>query len=327
MGTINLDPPEDFLEAERLDVLIDRWLAEKRAAPATLDAYRCKIAHFRRWWGLVGPANGWRLTESSLLSFEVHLRSVTSDRFGGAPLSYNTRHAIVRTLRIMFKWAFATGKTTKHYGEWVPWPSGAPPKRRAATVEQLARLMMAAGESRQPLRDMAILAFFIGTGCRRGEVAGLSVEDLTILADCSGTALVTGKRTKANKTGQRVVAFDASTGRLLVRYMDVLLIHNGPLWINDDGNKFQQMSIYSMIKRVIARAELDEYIQGPHDLRRAFATILRRMQPDNPMWADMIRRQLGHAHYSQTADYTLLDAEDIRDSISSPLALVRYVAK
>jgi integrase/recombinase XerD len=320
MGKINLDPVEDYLEAQNLNALIERWLSSQDIAVATVtaEAYRHKVRHFVTWWESTGPHHDWQLTQSRLKDFVAHLGSVKSKRFG-EPLSYNTRHAIVRALRMMFRWAMLNAYTEKNYGEWVPWPSGSAPKRKAATVEQLARLMLAAGESRQPLRDTALLAFFIGTGCRRGEVAGLAVEDLTILADCTGTARVIGKRTKANQSGERVVGFDASTGKWLISYMDALIINSGPLWIDDNGERLKAQSIYEVVKRAIRRAGLESHLQGCHDLRRAFATILGRMHPDSPAWHDMIRRQLGHSTYAMTTVYTLLDADDLRGNISSPL--------
>ena len=318
MGTINLDPVEESLDARNLNQLIERWLTAMDVDPTTLGFYRSKIAHFTAWWEVVGPTVEWRLTQSLLKDFELHLRGITTNRFR-KPMAYHTRHGALRSLRSVFKWAATTGKTTKNYGEWVPWPVGSPPVRKSATPAQLARLMLAASESRQPLRDQAIMAFFIGTGCRKGEVAGLRVEDLTILADGSGTARVRGKRTKANETGQRAVAFDASTGKWLVRYMDEMRIESGPLWLNDWGNQFQATMIYRMVKETIKRAGLADQIQACHDLRRAFATILGRIHPDSPGWADMIRRQLGHKHYSMTAHYTLIEVDDIRDRIVSPL--------
>lgn len=320
MGTINLDPVEDFLEARHLSVLIERWLLSLDVADATRACYSARIAHFVRWWEMVGPTVEWRLTKSLLKTFEVHLRSVITERFN-RPMGYHARHSIVRALRAVFKWAVETEKTDKYYGIWVPWPVGDPPKRKAAKPEQLARLMLAAAESKRPLRDQAILAFFIGTGCRRGEVAGLSVEDLTIMADGSGTAMVVGKSTSANPTGQRAVAFPASTGRWLSSYMDEFNIVSGPLWLNDRGDRLQGQAIYLMVTSTIERAGLTDHIRGCHDLRRAFATILSRIHPDSPAWADMIRRQLGHKHYKMTAHYILTDADDFREQIITPLDL------
>lgn len=320
MGTINLDPVEDFLEARQLGALIDRWLVELDTSSVTRECYKSRIAYFAQWWGAIGPTKDWRLTQSLMRDFEIYLRGVITKRFN-RPMSYHARHGIVRAVRSMFRWAVGTEKTDKYYGAWVPWPIGEPPKRKAAKPEQLARLMLAAAESKQPLRDQTIIAFFIGTGCRRGEVAGLCVEDLTILADGSGTALVIGKSTSANETGQRSVAFHASTGKWLIKYMDEFRIASGPLWLSDRGERLLAQGIYLMAKRTIDRAGLTGNIQGCHDLRRAFATILSRLHPDSPAWADMIRRQLGHKHYKMTTTYTLLDADDFRGQIVTPLDL------
>lgn len=319
MSDIVLDPPEEHLNARHLNSLIERWLASLGVAKVTAITYRDKIKHFRLWWEAKGPSRQWRLTKSGLQEFELHLRTVPAARFG-TPLSYTSRHAVMRTLRMMFRWAVRTNRTVKNYGEWVPWPDGEAPKRKSATPDHLVRLMIAALDSRQPLRDQAILAFFIGTGCRLGEVASLSVEDLRILADGAGTAMVVGKRTKANQTGERAVAFDSITGRYLVRYMDELVITDGPLWISDEGTKLAAGGLYQMVKRTVKRAGLSEHVRGCHDLRRAFATILGLLHPDSPGWADLIRRQLGHKHYSMTALYTLIEVDDIRDRIITPLA-------
>lgn len=316
MDAINLTPPEETLDARNLDALIDMWLAALDVDVITHRNYKDRVRCFRQWWNAVGPTNDWRLTEALLKSFELHMRTIVTDRFN-APMTYHTRTATVRVVRSMFKWAATTGKTTKNYGLWLPFPSGTPQKRKAAKPEHLARLMLAAAESPQALRDQAIIAFLIGTGCRRGEVAGLRVEDLTIHADSSGTATVTGKRTSANQTGQRAVSFDAGTGKWLIKYLDETGITAGTMWPIGFWGNLGPQGVYQMVKRTIERAGLDDVIQGPHDLRRAFATIVGKMHPNNPMWADMIRRQLGHAHYSQTAEYTLLDADDIR--LDSPL--------
>lgn len=320
MGKINLDPVEDFLDAEHLGELIERWLSIRRVDPSTLAGYRQKVGYFLCWWERRGKAQGWQLTKSDLDAFEIYLRDVRSFQ-SGEPLSWHTRHDALRRLRQMFKWAFTTGRTSENYASWIPVAEGVAPERLAATPEQLARLMIAAGESRMPIRDRAILATFIGTGVRLAEMTGLKVGDLTMLADGSGTALVTGKRTKANPYGRRFVAFDQVTGRYLIEHIDHDMIVTGGLWLTEGGNPFGRQGIYRMVKRSIERAGLASQIQGPHDLRRAFATILSQMHPDAPGWGDMVRRQLGHKKYSQTAEYILLRADDIREHIVSPLTL------
>lgn len=320
MGTINLDPVEDFLEAERLGALVDRWLGALGSSPRTRRTYKANIAHFTRWWEAVGPTVEWRLTQTLLEDFEVHLRSVLG-MYVGEPLTYTTRRTIVSTVRMMFVWAFEKRRVPADYSKWLPWPPGAQPPRKPVTVEHLARLMLAAAQSPKPLRDQTLIAFFIGTGARLGEVTGLQVEDLTILADGSGTARVTGKRTKANKTGIHDIAFPASAGKWLVRYMDEAGIQSGPLWPNGRQATMTTQGIYLAVRRAIENAKLYDNVRGCHDLRRAFATILGKMYPGSPAWHDMIRRQLGHASYSMTAHYTNIGVDDIRDRIVNPLDL------
>lgn len=320
MHQIVLDPEEDYLDAKNLLQLIDRWYVALDVEPITLTGYKDKMVYFVDWWQKSGPAREWRLTKSALEEFEVYLRSVKSKRFK-EPLSHNTRFAIMRALRMMFRWASETNRTAKNFGEWVPWPGGSTPARRATTPAQLAKLMTAALESRYSIRDQAVIAFFIGTGCRLCEVASLTVENVQLMADGAGTAVVVGKRTKHNPDGVRAVAFDAATGKYLVRYLDWMKLTSGPLWINENNLPLGAPGIYRMIRRTVKRAGLLGQIRGCHDLRRAFATILGKMHPDNPAWADLIRRQLGHKHYAMTTVYTLLDADDIRERIVTPLAL------
>lgn len=322
MSTINLDPPEEFLEARQLGALIERWLASKAGkAPATLLGYRNKIKCFTIWWDVEGPAHDWRLTKSSLQQFEIYLCGVKT-KWSKTPLAYSNRHAIIRTLRMMFKWAFDTERTIRNYGKWVPWPTGKTPQRKSATVEQLKRLMLSAAQSETPLRDQAIIAFFIGTGCRLCEVTTLRVDDLQILEDGSGTATVTGKRSKANESGVHPVAFDSATGAYLKRYIANTEIVSDCLWRSRVPTRnLLTPAVAAIVKRAVNRAGLGNNIRGCHDLRRAFATILGLLYPNSPAWADMIRRQLGHKHYSQTAAYTLIEVDDIRERIITPLSV------
>lgn len=327
MGKINLDPTEEYLDARYLTALVGRWFDSLDVTVITLHGYRSKVGYFTEWWDTLGPSVEWRLTRQLLRDFEIHLRSIISKRFKG-PLAYATRHATIREVRMMFKWASETERTIKNYGEWLPWPAGGPPLRRSATLAHLGNLMLAAGESRMAGRDQALLAFFIGTGCRRGEAASMRVEGLELQADGSGTAMVDGKHTSANETGQRAVGFDAAVGKYLVQYMDESVVVSGPLWINDDGSPMNGDGIYQVVRRTAKRAGLEEHIHGCHDLRRAFATILSLMYPNSPAWSDMIRRQLGHKNYSITANhYTLLDVDDIRDNLVTPITLINNARK
>jgi integrase len=185
----------------------------------------------------------------------------------------------------------------------------------------MIKLLSAAGDSAHPARDKAIIAVMMGMGLRRLEVANLNVEDVVIEADHSGYAHIHGKRTKANKTGERDAAFDAATGRILVAYLDQSDVQSGPLFRNPQGERLSTQGVYRATKSLIRAAGIESEVQACHDLRRAFATYSARHRrgTDN---ADRRRRQLGHSKFSQTAEYELLDVEDLRVDFISPLGVM-----
>jgi integrase len=324
MGTIQLQPAEQVLDACNLEALIELWLEDcaVKRPPATVAGYYYKILYWSQWWQAQGAALDWRLRRRDVERFARELDVVTSQRTGET-LSYNTRRDVLRRLRQMFHWAYLANHTGDcDYSHWVPALEGAAPKRKPASLEHLRRLFDAASSSPDRLRDQAILALLIGTGIRRGECASLTVDLTQIHADGSGVAVVAGKRTRANADGVREVAFDPVTGAYLRAYLDTYGLRSGPLWQSQYGKALGVVAIYRVVKRCIKRAGLEEALQGCHDLRRAFATHYSRLHQGQDH-ADLLRRQMGHANYRQTTEYNLMDAEDIRGRLVSPMSLIQ----
>ena len=327
MYQINLDTQERPLDGRQLDRLIDAWLTATAAGvtPTTLAGYRQKIDHFRRWWTEHAAANDYQITKRNLAAFGAWLAQQPSRNPPHKPIGYGQQADVLRRLSQMFRWAKERNYTEIDHGDWLPAPRGEPTKRRAPTIEDLRRLMDAAAESATPIRDRAILAFLIGTGARRAEAASLRIEAIQFAADGSGTAEVAGKRTRANKSGRHAVAFDREAGAYLIAYLDADGRTAGPLFVGRGSTGIGVQSIYRVVKRAISRGGLEGRIGATHDLRRAFATHLARHAHSDPaIAADLIRRQLGQASYRTTAEiYTLLDAEDIRAAMVSPLGIMR----
>lgn len=318
-GMIRRTPNAPTLHATDLNWLIEQYLAWQRrelAHQPTVDGYTYQLRWFMRWWETIGPMQGWLLAADDLAEFERYLRGAISLQTK-RPLSYHTRATILKRLKEMFKWAQDKGYVERDYTTWVPPADGGPPKRRAAQITSLHSLLEAAGRGRDALRDRAIVAMLMGMGLRRAELSNLDIEDVIIEADGSGYAHVVGKRTKANRTGERDAAFDSATGNILVTYLDACGRTSGPLFIGARGDRLTGQGVYKVVKRAIASANLEDHLVGPHDLRRAFATYYRRNRKGS---SDLLQRQLGHAHYSMTNEYTLLEVDDIRADIISPVA-------
>lgn len=315
-------PKVPALDARHLNWLIAHYLAACRTrldSSTSADSYTYQLQWFVAWWEAQGPPRDWLLRQDDFAQFERYLRSAASPRTK-RKLTYHTRLTIIKRLKEMFRWAYENGYVERDYRKWIPPAEGGPPKRNAATIAQLRLLLEVAGDGHKPLRNRAILAMLMGMGLRRGEAASLNVEDVVVYADRSGYARVVGKRTKANRTGEREAAFDSATGMVIVAYLDQMGRTSGPLFEGDAGRRISGDGIYVMLKKVITAAHLEAIISGPHDLRRAFATHYRRNRTGKAS-ADLLQRQLGHASYSTTTEYTLLDVDDIRADLISPLAL------
>lgn len=308
-------PAAPALDGCDLAWLIQQYLDDRRLRvdAKTASSYTCRLHHVTLWWSDVGPSQSWQLRAIDLQVFEYHLRSKS--------LAYTYRSGILQSLREVFRWAYENGYTKSNYSTWVPPAKGAKTRRHAANENELLRLLTECDNSPRRIRDRAIVAIFIGMGLRCAEVANLRVEDVEFQPDLSGYAHVVGKRTRACPDGKREAAFDAATGKLIADHITTLKRPAGPLFVSYRNIPVATYTLYGIVKKLIKRAGLGDKIQACHDLRRAFTTYYARNKRGAES-ADLRRRQLGHSEYSQTAEYTLYEVDDIRRDIVSPVALL-----
>lgn len=313
-------PSAPAIDAHDLAWLIEQYLDDRQAKvdAKTHSAYECRLRIAIEWWLNIGPTQHWRLKATDLEAFEFYLRTRLSAN-SGQPLSYTYRAGILQSLREVFRWASEYGYIKSDYSTWVPAAHGGKKKRRAANEGELLRLLVECDNSPRRVRDRAIVAVFIGMGLRRAEVSNLKVENIHFVEETSGYADVRGKRTKATPDGERKAAFDMATGKLIADHIVAQGITTGPLFVSYRGKPVKTYTLYGIVKKLIIRAGLEGEIQACHDLRRAFTTYYAREKKGADS-ADLRRRQLGHSDYSQTAEYTLYEIEDIRQDIVSPVS-------
>lgn len=321
MDSIRLNPERPSLDARQLDALIELWLKDRRRrlAAKTADGYAEKIKYFREWWVDVGESLDYQLTEDALLDFNVHL-SARISRFG-VPLGFHTRRDCLRRLRQMFIWAHEKNYIPNDYRKLVPSPDGSAPLRVVAPLDCLRLLIEATARSPYPTRDRAILAVLLGAGVRRAECASINREWVQIDADNSGELQVAAKRVKNRDVHMRRVAFDAATGKFIGAQLDTLIGGRGPLFPSRRGERLTPIGVYRAVKKLIRLADLGDQIQGPHDLRRYFATYYSRNRRGEN-YGHLLSKQLGHSNYRMTSHYSLQDIEDIREVLISPFALL-----
>ncbi len=318
MHTINLRPAQPALAAEQLPGLVDAYIADcaPRVSLNTLRSYRYALGHLVHWWHGYGQSCSWLLTKTALAHFARWLEyqpGLTEDGL----LAYNSRDMILSRVRQLLRWAFHHEYIDRDFSQFVPAADGAPPIRTAPTLAALDRLLQAAGASSKPLRDITILAVFIGTGIRRGELAGLNVEDVVLHANLAGRLMI--RQTKTDTPRQ--VVFDPNTGRYLAAYVASLGREHGPLFVNQSQQRLRPEGVWRIVKAAIRRAKLEKEIQGPHDLRRAFVTVWMRNRKGLGS-AQLLALQVGHTSPKMSLHYSLQTVEDVDAEFVSPLGLI-----
>jgi site-specific recombinase XerD len=180
------------------------------------------------------------------------------------PATVQTRY---KCLRLFFTFLLEEGEITKH-----PMANMKPPSIPETPVpifdkEQLeALLKVADGKDFVARRDSAILRLFMDTGMRRGELAGLTVDNLDFEQD---VAYVIGKGSRP-----RSCPFGAKTGQALDRYLRERAKRPKAeaalpwLWLGKKG-RLSDSGVLQMVRRRGEEAGLGQI--HPHQLRHSFA--------------------------------------------------------
>jgi site-specific recombinase XerD len=218
---------------------LDAFLAE-RGMPRTLAGIRRE--HIEAWLG--------------------SLRDL-----GRAPATVSVYH---RSLQPFWKWAIEEGFVAESPMRHVARPIVPEKPAPVLSDDQLRALLKSCeGRSFEDIRDMAIVRLLIDTGCRRGELAALTTDDVVIDVKAGrGMMTVMGKGRRV-----RTLPFGTKAAQAVRRYQKARDAHaraggTDRLWLSYrgalTGNGMMQM---------IERRGQQAGISGlhPHTLRHAFA--------------------------------------------------------
>lgn len=317
MSTINLRQQQPELNAKDLPALIDLYLADckPRVEPATYKDYTAALGYLRRWWLTIGPSQHWVLHKNDFIEFVHWLEALPSRQ--GDHLSPGTIDTICKRTKQLFQWAHRLDYLDRDYSHWLPAINVQPRPRNLPQPVELNRLFRAAAESNMAARNKAILALLIGTGIRRKECTDIDVGDITWNKDDSGGKI----DIRCGKNGKRrTVVFDAKTGLHLKLYLQVTKFKHGPLFRGRNG-RLTAKALYDVIKTLADRAGLTDKLQGPHDLRRLFASEwLRRNKSEGAI--QPLSLQLGHTDPQMTLHYSKVNVDDVVRGFTSPMRAV-----
>lgn len=150
------------------------------------------------------------------------------------------------------------------------------------------------------LRDLAIIAFLMSTGCRISEVTQLNRDDINLTAlECT----VLGKGNK-----ERTVYFDSVTAMLLNTYMTNRKDDSPALFVGKGSDRIKPAAVRKMLNKLGSNCNVEHV--HPHKFRRTLATNLIR----HGMPIQEVAAILGHDKLDTTMQYVVLDKSEVSHS-------------
>lgn len=191
-------------------------------------------------------------------------------------------------------------------------PKQSRPEVKYMELEEVKQIL--ACLQHEPIKWQAFIHLLIITGCRRGEVAALTWDDIDFkggriyvhsnLVYLSATGIYTD--TPKTETSKRVISVPPETLQLLKSYrkwQNAEIIKSGDRWTRtgylfckEDGTPMHPQSVNIYLNKFAARYGFDHI--NPHAFRHTAASILNAQGVD----IATISRRLGHSKVSTTED-------------------------
>lgn len=295
-----------------LDAIVRDFLAhlvvERGVSENTSAAYRRDLSRYVEHLAAQGRQD---LAEVSEADVEDFAGALATGTVTGQALSVASVARAVAAVRGLHRFALLEGRVAADVAASLRSP--ARPRRlpRAITVDEVTRLLDAAGvgDGPLPLRDRAILELLYSTGARISEVTGLDVDDVDRTPGRASARLF-GKGRK-----ERVVP----VGSFALEAVEAYLVRGRPalavagrgtpaLFLNSRGARLSRQSAWAVLQKAAERAGLDTQV-SPHTLRHSFATHLLHGGAD----VRVVQELLGHASVTTTQLYTLVTVDSLRE--------------
>jgi integrase/recombinase XerD len=257
-------------------------------------------------------------------------------RFGLPHLNKPVRPVTVkdyyRTLRTLFKWLVSQGVLPETPFAYIPAPIVRDEVKTPLVSKQIEALLQAAKDSREPLRNKAILLFLLDTGCRVSEVLSITLGDMDFTNGCC-RVLGKGGKYRTIYFGKKV---KQALSPYIFHYLKRLNVPNTgtrneisivpentqswPLFYSgrlpskktmsvDNSfvpQPFSRWGLLRLIKRLGSFAGIQDAC-SVHALRRTFAVQMLR----NGANVFSVQAMLGHSDLGQTRQYCAIALTDV----------------
>lgn len=211
----------------------------------------------------------------------------------GQGYAEDTVSAHIRGLHRFWKWA-ANEYSVADPMRTIRYPQPRQPQPKAADMADILAMFAHAGEGAYGVRNRAILAFLLDTGCRAAGLVRLRAVDLD-LGD--RRAIITEKGSKT-----RAVTFTEVTAELLRQWFEIREKEVKEVFYNlDTLEPLTRNGLYQALRRMARRAGIKGRF-NPHSFRHAFAREYIKAGGD----IVTLSMLMGHRETSTTARHYLI---------------------
>lgn len=251
----------------------------------TLTWYRSLLTTFAN---RMGERTLESVTTNELRLYVIHVREKYSD---------HSAHGHIRALHRFWRWCSTEYETINPMRN-IRYPKQPKPELpKAATIEDIIRVLAACDDSRLGKRDKAMIAFLTDTGCRAAGLCGLTMDTLNLE---KGRAIVIEKGDK-----RRAVMFTETTTYLLKAWEIVRNPNAVTFFHGKEGKPLLPNGLYQRMMTLKEKAGIQGRV-NPHAFRHGFA---RAYLTDGGDLATL-SRILGHESVTVTAAFYGIFVQD-----------------
>ncbi len=245
----NVDRP---LGSERLFQSFQLALEADGLRPHTISCY---LRDVRRFWAYAEPSEHTDVTSNDVRRWVKHLTTY---------LSPKTVKEAQMGLGRFFRFLIAEGEIKSNPTTTVKLTKSKVRPQPTYTVEEVKQLLRSCRmDSKEGVRNAAIISVLFDTGVREGELVSMDLPDWS-----SSTIWVNGK------TGDRLIPLGTNSLRAVDRYVRRWKVVGGPLWRGKYG-PLTRWGVGQMVRRQCNVAGVEH--KGVHAFRRAAAAQMKRL--------------------------------------------------
>jgi site-specific recombinase XerD len=263
--------------------------------PKTTRWYRERLGAFVRWCNEQHITELEQLTAPLIRRYIAYVQTRPSEK-SGQPLDSFTVHSHVRAIRTLLFWAASEELIDEHLPKKIKLTKCEQKVLKILEDKQLDLLFAAAKKTQAPLRDTALVALLLDTGCRASELCGLTLDDVHFDHDAVWL-LVHGKGRK-----DRPVGLGKRSGMALHRYIKRERRSDLPYVFIGKRGQLKPSGLDQLLYRLkeAAGAQHFEGVSvGAHRWRHTHAVMSLEAGTD----VYVLSKQMGHADIGVTTNY------------------------